>query len=154
MNNPLKFFKATVKSNFVYIGGEYLLKGHPLSVARWGAFYVVALNDKTFSILSEEDASIHLQTKRINGKLTPAKPLNINPNTSNKFKYTITAGYTCPDGCCGEDSPYLTEVLTSKEDAIKHASSLASGEFGGPLGFVNVHGPGYHSRKWNAPPRR
>ena len=49
-----------------------------------------------------------------------------------------------------EDSPHLTKVLTSKEDAIKHASSLASGEFGDPLGFVNVHGPGYHSRKWNA----
>lgn len=147
----MKFFKAITKVNSFYLNGEYLPKGHLLGVARWkDDLYVVALNNKCFSVLTEEEASIRLQTKRIDGKPIPYKGFHIT-GTEDAFKFKVQAGHTCPDGCCGEDSPHLTETLNSPEEATNRFNTLVKGDYNRPMDFVRAYGPGLSLRNWNRP---
>jgi hypothetical protein len=152
MNSPLKFFKAKVVSANLYIGNsEYLRRDHPVSVAKWkDGFYVIALNSKLYTILSEEHASFTVKTIRLDGKLIPSKGITIT-GTEDAFKFKVQAGHTCPDGCCGEDSPRLTETLSSPEEATKRFNALVSDDYNRPMDFVRAYGPGLALRNWNRP---
>lgn len=151
-NQPLKFFKAKVISASLYIGnGEYLNRNHPVSVAKWkNDFYVIALNSKLFTILPEDLASFAVKTIRLDGKLIPSRGITIT-GTEDAFKFKVQAGHTCPDGCCGEDSPHLTETLNSPEEATKRFNTLVREDYNRPMDFVRAYGPGLSLRNWNRP---
>jgi len=152
---PLKFFAATAVKD-VYMARGRVAFGTRMYVAKWNGLYVVALNEKEYFIFTAEQAMGYVKTER-NQFGKPVVAFYKAPKimgTEEPFTWKVMAGHTCPDGCCGDDCPTFQETVSGKEAALALEAKLEKGEFKGPLCWVRVIGPAYHSYKWNPIPER
>lgn len=152
--SPFKFFQAVITSTRpLYLNGEYFYKNTNLGVAKYkDDLWIVAFNDTLFSILPTEDLQGYIKTRRDQNNKPRPVPGGFNiTGTENAFKFKVQAGHTCPDGCCGDDSPHLTETFNSPKEATERFNTLVREDYNRPMDFVRAYGPGLSLRNWNRP---
>jgi hypothetical protein len=148
----LKFFSATATKRFALTGWEMIQQGQTVHVAKWNDLFVVATSEKNFAVCTAETASGLVKTLRDqNNKPLPSRRAPRITGTETQFTWRVEAGHTCPDGCCGDESPTFEKVCGGKDEALALASKLEKGDYKNPTAFVRVMGPAFYQKHWNRP---
>lgn len=141
-----KFYHAIAAKHFHFPGWGMIHEGYPMSVAKFSnEVFVIALSPADFKLYKLEEAKDIAKTIRNKlGQLMPVSAFAAPPFSMLEpyFTWTVSAGHTCPDGCCGDDTPQFIKVCANKEEALALAE-VKKLEFTNPTAFVKVTGPAF-----------
>lgn len=141
---PLRFYLAkTVKR--ICLDTGFVDTDSPMFVAKWQDLFVIAKDDNNFFFATEAQASEYVRTER-DEKNKPKRALNCNSPVilpvSDRFKWTVQCGLTCPDG--GDETIFENCVVQNKEAAEALAAQWDGTQVRGARGFLRIRGPAFY----------